>query len=377
MLTTVLILFLVLYLLMMWLFAYGLRRRDQRVPASGMPGQELPGITVVVSARNEAATLPRLLEALSCQWHSGANWEVVVVDDYSNDGTYGVCMAFPAPFPLRVIRLADGGTPPGKKHAITAGVKEAYREVILVTDADSVPAKGWVASFQEAFADPGCHFAAGLVRFSGVIGGVPSIGALDFYGLVGSSAGAALLGLPFMCNAASMAFRKDGFLLSGGMAKHAHLSSGDDVMLLHDVITTHGSCSVAWLTHPTSWVNTTPPPTFAAFFRQRVRWASKSKAYKNPVAISAALVVLIANGSMVAGTMLPFTGTAPFWIIPLLYVLKMAADLPLLAGITRHFEQQRAMRWFIPASILYPWYTFAAGVLSWLWKPSWKGRRIR
>jgi len=377
MLTIAILLFPVLYLLMMWYFALGFRRGFRRLGSSMIPSGELPGVTVLVAARNEAAALPRLLEALGCQWHPGANWEVVVVDDYSDDGTDGVCMSFPASYPLRVIRLSDTLAPGGKKHAIEAGVTAARHGIILVTDADSVPSAGWVASFQELFMDPGCHIAAGLVRLSDVGGGFTSIGALDFYGLVGSSAGAAELGFPFMCNAANMAFRREAFLSSGGVGNHAHLSSGDDVMLLHNVIAMHGPLSAKWVTHPSSWVSTTPPASISAFIQQRARWASKSKAYTNPVALAVAVVVLLANGSVVAGTVLPLTGVVSIGIIPLLYLLKMAADLPLLALITRSFGQVQMMRWFIPSSVIYPWYTFAVGVLSVVWKPLWKGRRIR
>lgn len=92
-------------------------------------------LTVVVPAHNEARrigrSLARLQEVLS---GSGIDFEVIVVDDGSSDGTAGVASGFADSGRVRVERLARNQ---GKGAAIRAGIAAARPGgVIVTTDAD-------------------------------------------------------------------------------------------------------------------------------------------------------------------------------------------------------------------------------------------------
>ena len=102
-----------------------------------------PRVSVLVPARNEAHTLPRLLPSLLAQAYpdpgaeSGAGFEVVVVDDASEDATWEVLRAHAHPR-LRAIRSA--GPPPGwigKTHALDTAASAADGDVFLFLDADA------------------------------------------------------------------------------------------------------------------------------------------------------------------------------------------------------------------------------------------------
>jgi glycosyltransferase involved in cell wall biosynthesis len=105
----------------------------------------LPRVSVVVPARNAAATLPRTLESLAAQDLDG-QWEVVVVDDASDDAT------------LEIARRATGSVmvvSQGKLGAAEArnrGVAVARADVIAFTDADCFPAAGWLSAGLAALA---------------------------------------------------------------------------------------------------------------------------------------------------------------------------------------------------------------------------------
>lgn len=98
----------------------------------------MPDVSVIVPARDAAATLPALLDALAAQTHP--SYEVVVVDDASRDATADLLRAHPlAP---RVV-TTDGS---GSYAARNAGLAVARGEVVAFTDADCVPSPGWLAA---------------------------------------------------------------------------------------------------------------------------------------------------------------------------------------------------------------------------------------
>lgn len=82
--------------------------------------------SVVIPARNEAASLPRLIEALLAQC-PGA--EIVVVNDGSTDATADICARYP-------IRLVSHPYSKGNGAAIKSGARAASGEVLVFMDAD-------------------------------------------------------------------------------------------------------------------------------------------------------------------------------------------------------------------------------------------------
>ncbi len=111
--------------------------------------------SVIVPARNAAATLGATLDALAAQ-ETDAEFEVIVVDDGSTDETAAVVER--APLDVRLVR--ERGVGPGP--ARNAGVAVAAGEALAFTDADCVPTPGWLAAGLEALA--GADLVQGAVH---------------------------------------------------------------------------------------------------------------------------------------------------------------------------------------------------------------------
>ena len=117
-------------------------------------------VTVVIPARNAAATLGQQLVALDRQV-GDVQFEVVLVDNGSTDGTAAVAHAHgTVRYSLRVVSEAQ----PGINWARNAGVAAAGNGLVLLCDADDEAAPGWVAAMVAA-AEPGT-WVAGVVDYA-------------------------------------------------------------------------------------------------------------------------------------------------------------------------------------------------------------------
>lgn len=96
----------------------------------------MPDVTVVVPARDAAATLPRLLEALAAQALAPA--AVVVVDDASTDATAALAAAAGA--------TVLSGTGAGSYAARNLGLTAVTTPLVAFTDADCEPAPAWLSA---------------------------------------------------------------------------------------------------------------------------------------------------------------------------------------------------------------------------------------
>jgi dolichol-phosphate mannosyltransferase len=89
-------------------------------------------LSVVVPTYNEAGSVTRLAERLHAAL-SAREWELVIVDDGSPDGTADVAAALAPRIPVNVVRRGGKG---GLASAVVAGFAAARGDVLVVMDAD-------------------------------------------------------------------------------------------------------------------------------------------------------------------------------------------------------------------------------------------------
>jgi len=92
----------------------------------------LPRISVVLPTYNERENLPILIKELD-RYLRSLNYEIIVVDDNSPDGTAEEARRLAEKYPVRVVVRKDER---GLASAVIRGAREALSPIIVVMDAD-------------------------------------------------------------------------------------------------------------------------------------------------------------------------------------------------------------------------------------------------
>ncbi|MCX6142000.1 MAG: glycosyltransferase [Ignavibacteriales bacterium] len=236
-----------------------------------------PFSSVILTARNEEKNIEPCLRALIAQSYDPQMFEIIVVDDHSQDSTVSrsTRLAESVDIPkITVVTLKDQS---GKPAAIAHGVSISNGEIILCTDADCAVPKRWIESMIGCF-DPSVAFVAGpvLERPSGSL--LSGLEAIEYLSLTTTAAGLIGFGRPIICSGASIAYRKSAFTSVNGYGDH--FSSCDDETLMQRMVL-RSAGKVVFNSDPSAVVSTETPPTVFEFWRQRTRWASKKGRYED------------------------------------------------------------------------------------------------
>ena len=103
-------------------------------------------LTVAICTWNRASSLSQSLERLTCLRQPRAPWELIVVNNNSDDSTEDVLQTFKDRLPLR--RIFESAL--GLSHARNAAVKHATGDYVLWTDDDVFVDPGWLLAYERA-----------------------------------------------------------------------------------------------------------------------------------------------------------------------------------------------------------------------------------
>jgi poly-beta-1,6-N-acetyl-D-glucosamine synthase len=147
-------------------------RRHGRPPVAAAVGDGLPGLTVVIAARNEAAGIRDRIQNLLDSDYPAEHLQVVLADDGSDDGTAEAALAIGDPR-LRVHRLPQ---PAGKAAALSAAMAGVDSELTVFADARQRFAADALRELALPFADPTIGAVAGELVMSAAEGADPVAG---------------------------------------------------------------------------------------------------------------------------------------------------------------------------------------------------------
>jgi glucosyl-dolichyl phosphate glucuronosyltransferase len=119
-------------------------------------------ITVILCTFNRCQYLEQALESLARSiLPDSVDWEVLVVDNNSNDRTPEVFQRLCRRYPGRFRYLFEGH--PGKSAALNAGIREARGGVLAFTDDDVKVEPTWLQNLTAALADGECVGVGGRI----------------------------------------------------------------------------------------------------------------------------------------------------------------------------------------------------------------------
>ena len=268
-----------------WLWL-GLRRIPKK--ESG----KYPSVSIIVPARNEVENLEDCLQALRRQDYSGA-WEVVVVDDRSDDGTGNLVHRWVRDWDrLTLVRAVDSPLfrcP--KKSALRQGIEASSGELLLFTDADCRPPPGWVRSMVNGFsAEVG--LVAGYAYPVEVKSLRQKLLALDNLAMGALSAGSFGMGRPLSCTGRNLAYRRSVYEQVGGFSRIGHLVAGDDVYFMR-LVAAETDWEMVFNQEPDAAVSCLPPPErLGAIINQKLRHAGKAGHYRGPSLLLGGVIYL-------------------------------------------------------------------------------------
>jgi cellulose synthase/poly-beta-1,6-N-acetylglucosamine synthase-like glycosyltransferase len=137
-------------------------RRRRGVSRSRLGGERSLFFSLLVAAKDEERVVGRLLESFSRLNYPADRFEVVVVDDGSEDGTADICRRFAERFGnMRFLQLGVSG---GKAKALNYGLKFCRGEIVGVFDADNVVARGALINVAEYFEDAKVSAVQGSIQ---------------------------------------------------------------------------------------------------------------------------------------------------------------------------------------------------------------------
>jgi len=335
-------------------------------------------LSVIIPVRNEAENIGLLLKDIEKQNYPRSLFEVLVVNDFSEDQTAQVVEDFFRNSCLngKLIQTAVFDKLQGKKAALVTGIKQASGTLILTTDGDCRVGKDWLRSIAAFYEEKGFKLITAPVFFIKKPGLFSRMQFLEFSTLIGAGAATLQAGFPSMCNGANLAFEKKTFAEVKGYAGNEAVASGDDEFLLHKISKKFPGKS-GFLKSIEAIVETTAPATINSFYNQRKRWASKWAFYKNPANKILAVCVFAFNFCFVALLVFFLAGLLSLPEFLLLYASKFLVEFVFLYKVLLFSKKEFNWMAFIILQFIYPFYVSFFAITNKAGTYYWKGRILK
>jgi len=331
-------------------------------------------VSIIVPVRNEEGYINELLKDLSKQDYPEQQFEVILVNDHSEDLTAQIIQPFCSDNNnFRLIHLS--GQFYGKKAAINAGIENSTGEIIVTTDADCRVGNRWISTITSYYLHcnkPG--MIIGLVDMMSADSVFYKFQQFEFVSLVASSAGAAGMSHPVFCNGANLIYKRELYFRYANPLNVKSVSGDDTLFMLK--VKKDFRREIKLLKSKKAIVYTNPQLTLRDFIQQRIRWTSKGKYYKDFDIISLAIIVLVLNASILGSFVLLFV-SGNYLLCPLLFCAKTLIDYIFINKILAFFNKKKLIKYLVLFQVIYPFYISIIGISGNIIGYKWKEREIR
>ncbi len=245
-------------------------RREKKADSFSMP---LGGVSVIVPARDEADRLPALFESLLSQSYD--NFEIILINDRSDDGTLSLMNSFMNAHPGRVKVIDNKNSYNGKnpkQMALSLAEGVASGDFFLYTDADCRVPEKWVEYMIRPFADPATGLVFGTVTVNGRKTLLEKFQQYDHILRYHYTAACAGLDMPTGGFGNNLAVRRKALFDVGGFEKLEYTVTEDAQLIAK--IRDSKKWKIFAQTSAKSVVSTAPVENWKELYIQELRWST-------------------------------------------------------------------------------------------------------
>ena len=251
---------------------------DKAITTLSSNNSEVPGVTLIVCAKNEGENLYRNIPLWLEQDHP--NFELLLINDASIDNSLEIMEGFAEKDPrIQIVNVENNEAFwASKKYALTLGIKRTKNNRILFTDADCRPAtKQWLRVMASSFSEEkqlvlgygGYEKAKGLlnrlVRYETLMS------AMQYFSY-------AKAGIPYMGVGRNLGYTSDLYYGNNGFMSHMKIPYGDDDLFVNEVAT---KSNTIICDHESAFTYSIPKKRWKDWFIQKKRHFGAAKLYKS------------------------------------------------------------------------------------------------
>lgn len=274
------IFFCIVVAVQLFYYLFFFRRLAVYVSPTKQASQQYP-ISVIVCAKNEAENIVSNLPGILLQDYRTTH-EVILVNDNSIDETKYLIEEFQKSFKhLQHLNLKqEAKMIPGKKFPLSMGIRSAKHEVVLLTDADCIPAsEHWLYKMQEGY-DENVQIVLGYGAYKKKPGLLNKLIRFETFFTALQYFSFALAGKPYMGVGRNLSYKKQLFLNNKGFSAINHIPGGDDDLFISMVA---NKFNTAIVIDKEAHTVSEPKKTWAQWQKQKDRHYTTSKYYKKGI----------------------------------------------------------------------------------------------
>ena len=235
-------------------------------------------VSVIICSRDEAANLVKNLPGALIQKYNTTH-EVIVINDNSLDESKYILEEYQRTYrQLQLVELKqEARFIPGKKFPLSIGIKTAKHEIVLLTDADCVPASEfWIEKMQEGFTGE-TEIVLGYGALHKKKGLLNKLTRWETFHTALQYLSYASAGMAYMGVGRNLSYKKSVFFRHKGFSAHNHVPGGDDDLFINKAATKKNTAIVI---DKDAFTLSDAPKTWRQWIRQKNRHYTTSKYYK-------------------------------------------------------------------------------------------------
>ncbi|MDQ6889754.1 MAG: glycosyltransferase [Bacteroidota bacterium] len=236
-------------------------------------------VSVIICAKDEAENLSKNLLGALVQKYSTTH-EVIVINDNSFDESKYILEEYQRIYKqLQLVELKqEARFIQGKKFPLSIGIKTAKHEIVLLTDADCVPASEfWIEKMQDGYRD-GTEIVLGYGALHKKKGLFNKLVRWETFHTALQYLSYALAGLPYMGVGRNLSYKKSIFFRHKGFSSHNNIPGGDDDLFINKSAT---KSNTAIIIDKDAFTLSSPAASWKQWKRQKARHYTTSKYYKS------------------------------------------------------------------------------------------------